>query len=147
MGKLVFHECLADLVPGMGKIDSTDRIRDFGEGSDGFEDMCSSKSFLSHGLGTEQGSLGAAEVREEGHELLLRAFWKSAVSDGWEPLQMVDENRCLKGKGARIAFVREEQIKHRRELNLGEVAPAIGHGAIGEFQKRVEKELAKRIHL
>src|SRR5436190_15547152 len=123
MGKLVFHACLADLVPGMGKIDSTDCIRDFGEGSNGFKDMCGGKALLSCGVGTEQGSLGAAEVREECHELLLGGFGKSAVGYGREPLQMVDENRRLKGKSARIALVGEEQIEDGCELNLGEVAP------------------------
>ena len=48
---------------------------------------------------------------------------------------MVLDGGKLEGAGARIAFVQQQQIDERRDLDVVEIARAIGHGAVGDLEQ------------
>ena len=50
-------------------------------------------------------------------------------------VEMALDRAQLEGEGARVAVVEHDEVEHRRGLELAEIAPAIGDGAVAEFER------------
>lgn len=128
----------ADLRPGVAEVDVGDAVA---ETVDGLGDFAEVGGLSGGGTFEVEGAELAADF---GDEALLEAGL-GAAGDGGKVDEVVADGKDLEEGGAGVFGFAQEEVEDGIRLGVGEIAPAVGHGAIGYIKEGLEEVAAVRV--